>query len=86
MSNYYGTEIEMWAGFGLVGSTEKKFWADYEQLLRVFFHVFQGQNIIQNLLKNIVASKLPRQKQPKTKLPKWEENNIIFDFQTQLTL
>ena len=21
---YYGTEIEIWAGFGLIGSTEKK--------------------------------------------------------------
>ena len=26
--------------FGLVGSTEKKIWADYEQLLRVFFFMF----------------------------------------------
>ena len=29
-----GTEIEIWAGFGPVGNTEKKNWADYEQLLR----------------------------------------------------
>ena len=24
VSNFYGTEIEIWAGFGLVGNTEKK--------------------------------------------------------------
>ena len=33
VSSYYGTEIEIWAGFGPVGNTEKKHWADYEQLL-----------------------------------------------------
>ena len=32
------------AGFGPIGSNEKKsVWADYEQLLRVFFSCFQGQ-------------------------------------------
>ena len=36
MSTFYGTEIEIWAGFGPVGSTEKKNWADYEQLFRAF--------------------------------------------------
>ena len=25
MSNFYGTEIEIWVGFGPVGNTEKKF-------------------------------------------------------------
>ena len=44
MSNFYGTEIEIWAGFGQVCSTEKK-WADYEQLLRVSFHVLRGKQI-----------------------------------------
>ena len=29
VSNLYGTEIEIWACFGLVGNTEKN-WADYE--------------------------------------------------------
>ena len=29
---------EIWAGFGSVGSTEKKIWANYEQLLRAGFH------------------------------------------------
>ena len=43
MSNFYGTEIKIWAGFGLVGNTEKKSWADYEQLLRVVFSSFHGK-------------------------------------------
>ena len=42
MRDFYGTGIEIWAGFGPIGSTEKKVWADYEQLLRVFFSYFQG--------------------------------------------
>ena len=41
MSNYYRTEIEIWAGFGPIGKTEKKNLADYEQLLRVVF--FMGK-------------------------------------------
>ena len=35
---------------------KKKFWADYEQLLRVVFSCFQGQKKIKSL--NIVASAL----------------------------
>ena len=46
VSNFYGTEIEIWAGFGPVGNTEKKIWADYEQLLRAVFSCFQGQKNI----------------------------------------
>ena len=34
-------KIEIWAGFGPVGNTEKK-WAYYEQLLRAFFSRFSG--------------------------------------------
>jgi hypothetical protein len=30
VSNSYGTKIEIWAGFGPVGITEKTIWADYE--------------------------------------------------------
>ena len=33
---------EIWAGFGPVCNTEKKIWADYEQLLRVLFFMFSG--------------------------------------------
>ena len=43
VSNFYETEIEIWAGFGPVGNTEKKIGADYEQLLRAVFHVFMGK-------------------------------------------
>ena len=40
--HFYGTENEIWAGFGPVGNTEKKKWADYEQLLRAVFLYFHG--------------------------------------------
>ena len=59
MGDFYGTGIEIWAGFGPIGSTEKKrVWADYEQLLRVFFHVFRSKTKCQFFYKNIVASAL----------------------------
>ena len=44
MGDLYGTGIEVWAGFGTIGSTEKRVRADYEQLLRVVFSCFQGKN------------------------------------------
>ena len=34
MGDFYGREIEIWASFGLVSSTEKNIEADYEQLVR----------------------------------------------------
>ena len=37
VSNFYGTEIKIWAGFRPVGNTEKS------KLLRLFFSYFQGQ-------------------------------------------
>ena len=44
MGDFYGTGIEIWAGFGLVGITEKKnIWANYGQLLRPVFSCFHGQ-------------------------------------------
>ena len=44
MGDFYGTGIEIWAGFGPVGITEKKkIWADYEQLFRPFFPCFHGK-------------------------------------------
>ena len=46
MINFYGTEIEIWAGLGPVGSTEKKIWVDYEQLLRTDFSCFHRQKKI----------------------------------------
>ena len=42
-SNFYGTEIEIWAGFGPVGITEKTFLVNYEQLFRAVFYVFMGK-------------------------------------------
>ena len=38
----YETGIEIWAGFGPIGSTEKRGWADYEQLLGVIIFMFSG--------------------------------------------
>ena len=38
-SDFYGTEYEIWADCGL----KQKFWADYEQLLRLVFSCFHGQ-------------------------------------------
>ena len=59
MSNFYGTGIEIWAGFGPVGNTEKKVWADYEQLLRTFFFMFSGaKNVFNFFFENVVASAL----------------------------
>ena len=44
VGDFYGTGIEIWAGLGPVGITEKKtIWADYEQLLRPVFSSFRGQ-------------------------------------------
>ena len=34
VTNFYGTEIEIWAGFGPLGNTDKNIWADYEQLFK----------------------------------------------------
>ena len=43
MGDFYGTGIEIWAGFGPVGITKKTIWVNYEQLLRPFFSSFRGQ-------------------------------------------
>ena len=40
---FLGKISDIWAGFGPVGNTEKKNWADDEQLLRAVFPCFQGQ-------------------------------------------
>ena len=40
-SHFYGTEYEIWADFGPVGNTEKKWGANYEQLLRAVFSCFK---------------------------------------------
>ena len=43
VGDFYGTGIEIWAGFRPVGNTEKKIWADYEQLLRLVISCLHGQ-------------------------------------------
>ena len=44
MGDFYGTGIEIWAGFGPVGITKKiNIWANYEQLLRLVFSSFHRQ-------------------------------------------
>ena len=44
VGDFYGTGIEILAGFVPIGITEKKNWADYEQLLKLFvFRVFMGK-------------------------------------------
>ena len=53
VSKFYETEIEIWAGFGPVGSNEKKF-ADYEQLLRSVFSCFhRKKKKIEFMQKNV---------------------------------
>ena len=57
MSNLYGTEIEIWAGFGPVGSTEK----NLEPVIGNFggqsFHVTK---FVLNFFKSILASELKK--------------------------
>ena len=44
--HFYGTENVIWAGYGPIGNTEKKVWADYEQLLRTILSCFWVQKKI----------------------------------------
>ena len=47
MGDFYGTEIEIWTGFGPVGITEKKrFWPIMSNFLGQFFQVFMGKKKI----------------------------------------
>jgi hypothetical protein len=58
-SHFYGTEYEIWADFGPVVNTEKKWGADYEQLLMPIFHFFVGKKMLNFLKKHCnVASAL----------------------------
>ena len=57
VGHFHGTGNEIWAGFGLVGITEKeKNWANYEQLLRPVYS--QDFRVKRKKIKNIVASAL----------------------------
>ena len=50
-SHFYGTEYEIWADFGPVGNTEKKFGADYVQMVKMLsylhtlVHQYYGRNL-----------------------------------------
>ena len=44
--HFYGTEYDIWAGFGLVGNTEKKVWVDYEKSLRAVFHILMAKKTL----------------------------------------
>ena len=48
---------EIWAGFGLVGNTEKN-WANYEQLLQRFFNVFMGKKYLKKKHYSVRTKKL----------------------------
>jgi hypothetical protein len=56
-SIFHGTNIEIWAGYGLVDNTEKKRFGPNEQILRTVFSCFHGQKKIFKK-KYIVASAL----------------------------
>ena len=64
MGDFYGTGIEIWAGFGPVGSTEKKMvWADYEQLSGLVLSTFCGQKKKKNQKDcSVCTEKLHRKK------------------------
>ena len=55
MGDFYGTGIEIWAGFGPIDSTEKRAWTNYEQLLRMVFSCLGAKKNFQIFSKNIVA-------------------------------
>ena len=68
-----------WAVWAAGPVLKKKFWADYEQLLRAFFHVFRGKknvifflNIVESALKSCI----------KWSLKKWKKNlkKLIMNF------
>ena len=65
VGDFYGTGIEIWAGFGLdlgwLALLEKRVWADYEQFLRVVFSCYSGkkeliffENIVKSALKSCI--------------------------------
>ena len=51
-------ELRLGLDLGRLAVLKKRVWADYEQLLRVFFSCFQGQKKFLKFFKNIVASAL----------------------------
>ena len=48
MRDFYGTTIEIWAGFGPIGSTEKKGLGQLRATFEGgFFYVFRGQTNVE---------------------------------------
>ena len=63
-------ELRFGLDLGRLAVLQKRDWADYEQLLRVFFSCFQGQKIIQNFFLmycSVRIKKLHQMKVVKTK-------------------
>ena len=60
VSNFYGIEIEIWAGFGMVGNTGKelgRLWATFEGGFFMFSwakHLFYFLNIVASALKSSI--------------------------------
>ena len=53
VNNFFETEIQIWAGFGPIGDTEKKIGDDCEQLSEGGFFMFSWANKISNISKPI---------------------------------
>ena len=61
MGDFFGTRIEIWAGFGPVGINEKKekIWANYEELFMRFFQAFIAKKTVvkENVREKVLVSR-----------------------------
>ena len=55
-SHFYGTEYEIWADFWPVVNTEKKWGADYEQIMMLIFYIFVGKKNVKFSLNTLQCS------------------------------
>ena len=46
-------ELRFGLDLGQLAVLKKRVWADYEQLLRVFFHVFRGKRNVETFFKSL---------------------------------
>lgn len=58
VSNFYGTEFVIWAGFGPVGSIEKKIGLQSMLFLRAVFSCFHRQFFFLNIVLTVRTEKL----------------------------
>jgi hypothetical protein len=58
VGDFYGTGIEIWMDLGQLAVLKKRVWANYEELLKMFFSCFQGQNLKKKISKDIETSAL----------------------------